>query len=652
MTSPLSLSRLSPGFISMISRAVLLLSVLALLGSIGLLTVAIAPAVMGKPEVSRRATSPTGPQATLASLIDRQAREAAGSSGAVLSVIAARIDAAVAAMEAAAHEPIGLLDGPRGEMLVGSALLALLAMIGGTVALALHLLPRMQRDDFEAQQHLAVLSATVSEQLAACSELIDVMRSDTMAAMEQLGQASARLRANSTEIEQRVMSAVTRAIGQAQPAVQGGAPGDASAQAARLSLAAAERTARHVERLERAVVELVQSLSRREDENRGEEDRDGAEGASQMVEKLMAAAARLEAAGDGVVRDAQILPAITGRLSQIQATLESAAIRLEEDVQRAGERQAAALENVHDRLSREVGGLNQLIESADGSVAERLEQRLASGLDQGMRNLSQGLTGAVGKAQMLTESMASLPVFLEQAQSALVDFTLDWTQRCENVLARLEVHGEDIGTAANPAAAIAAIEAAGQAVLRQMEAAMARIAAHATSLSGTEAGLAEIAEHLAASQERARLAGERSEAVVTRLETVTEPGEDKVAAAIAQIEAAGLESVSRLQETARRLDEHAAALAGVDRGLDQLAASLAVNVAQANEVSGRSAQVVDALGRLPALFDQSHEAMADWAGRCDALLARLEAEAAPVVEEKVENRSVASRLLADLARGA
>jgi ABC-type transporter Mla subunit MlaD len=145
--------------------------------------------------------------------------------------------------------------------------------------------------------------------------------------------------------------------------------------------------------------------------------------------------------------------------------------------------------------------------------------------------------------------------------------------------------------------------------------------------------------------------------VVTRLETVTEPGEDKVAAAIAQIEAAGLESVSRLQETARRLDEHAAALAGVDRGLDQLAASLAVNVAQANEVSGRSAQVVDALGRLPALFDQSHEAMADWAGRCDALLARLEAEAAPVVEEKVveekvENRSVASRLLADLAGGA
>lgn len=509
--------RLSPQAVAAISRLVLALSALALLGSIALVAMAMAPAVLGVQEVTRRGGRADAPDATLASLIDRQAREAAGSSGAVLTVIAARIDAAVAAMEAAAHEPIGLLDGPRGEMLVGAGMLALLALIGGTVSLALHLLPRLEHDDTEVRTQLAALSATVSGQLNGCAELIAQMREDSVMAMEQLSQAGARLRANTIEIEQRVMSGVSRALeqrGQTAPI-----PGEGASDTARLSLAATERTARHLERLERAVVELVQSLSRREGQDRTHPDsrptdQPGEEATPQMAARLGAIAARIEAAGDGLVRDAQLLPAITGRLSQIQATLDSAAIRLEEDVQRAGERQAAALETVHERLAREVGGLSQVLSTAGASI-----ERAAAFLAASERASTEAVRGAT---------------------------------------TRLEAASAGMSGAADHDRAIAALASACQDLLRQMD------------------------------------------ATVGRLETIAAPGDGPVAQAISEITSAGLHGLARLET--------------------------------------------------------SHQAMSALAERCEALLTRLEAEAAAKGEERTamgetsENRSVASRLLADLAR--
>jgi hypothetical protein len=146
----------------------------------------------------------------------------------------------------------------------------------------------------------------------------------------------------------------------------------------------------------------------------------------------------------------------------------------------------------------------------------------------------------------------------------------------------------------------------------------------------------------------------RSHAVMERLEAIP-PATDSgaaIAAAVAEIRAAGGDALRPLLAAAHGMDRHAEALVGVNQGLTRLTSTLARSEERALAVSTRTEQMVGGLDRLPPLLDASHRSLTDWAQRCETLLARLEASQdvplATAVVEPADDRSIATRLLASL----
>ena len=595
----------------------------------------------------------------------------------------------------------------------GDAAPGLALVFGATGYVGSHLTPRLAetgRRTRAAGRNREVMSgmgAALTAQLAACAGLLERLRADTIDAVEHTTATGSRLRATATEAETRIAGGLTRALdilaqsvhtAQAQVQTQPNGPGDIG-EAVRLSTDTALRTSRQIERVEKVLMGLLENLQRRPEQD------DTALLA--MLDRLGSIAERLETTTIDAASHAGALPPLLGRLSQIHTTLESAAIRVEDDIQRVGLAQAAAFDQSAMRMAAETDALQSRFDAAVGALttmgaelrlaaaasadhdADRVDRHAeaAAALDQALQTLSRGLDATMAKAQSVTASMASLPVFLDQGRNALVDFTLDWTSRCEAVLGRLEAISESADAGSQTAQAMSDLQEAGLTVLHQMAEAAARIETQGAALASTQTGLGAIAQDLtqtglryeAAAQasesallatpplhamvEQAREAlaawAERSGAALKRLEDVPPPADSRpaVAAAIAELRQAGAEALRPLLAAAHGLDRHAGALGGVNQGLSRLTTTLARSEDRAEAMTTRTGQMLEGLEQLPPLLEASQRSLVDWALRCESLLARLDAQPALllpaqpdlVADAPSDDRSVASRLLAGLA---
>ncbi len=489
-------------------------------------------------------------------------------------------------------------DRPRNLLLLAAAITALIAAFSGLLAQLLgHTRPQKAQPTLSLEPLHAQMAA-MSEQLLSCRLAVSTSSDRTVEALETAGIAGTRFEHAAMEAQHRLATSIDRI--ETMPLA---ADGTSEIAGAVLQIAeTATRSSRQVERLERALPELVMALSRISIPSDAEQ--------RLLVNQLQDMLPQLRAATEAASLHVGAVAALQTRLGSEMEALPAVAIRLESV--------EASLSETAARTSERLREAEAVVATAEAAITTA-EAALTT---------AEAALMTAGTAMVTAEHQMAVPLAsLHEAAAAIAIQIEALGAGVDDASGLLIRTGERLATATDSLARIARDELPGMVA----ETAEAVLAARAEGIDIVQRF--DVALNVTAAQftSHAELLCTQSDVLAQRVSA----GEDLIERLDTAIQHIGSNaSQARLDEVATRFETVAAQADG-----------------QVTAMAGATEGLSDIVAGLPGFLLEGQTFLDGLRLTCDAALVRLETIAAPLSTEAspADESPIATHLLARIA---